>query len=388
MKFMDKKEEVLDLQLTPWGEYLLSRGKFNPAYYSFHDENILYDSRYAASGKGQATDAQIEVSATPTKEIQTRIQDETPQPRTQAVFKSSETYDTSVSTEIVWGSFGGSAPVGPGAGQPLVTSVPTLITEQEKTSTLISTPQKVPYYSMPNVIGKTDNLSRENASWRIHYLNNELTGSSVATTTTAHPTTKIPQLSSSIEYTISIIDDPKYKSDFELAVEFPDGKILDIKPDYLLLSVEEDNTRYVNDKFEIEVFEVEDVDTGEYVDYDNATKNRVEERLRRIFFTKQVEKVKNNILLDDLEIDELSKDASGDYPSDYLVNTYFDILVDDQIEESILRKSLDVMESKGFYVDIGLSDIDTTEISLVDIYDTDSAYTEVCPVLDECDDGV
>jgi len=46
-KFLNKKEQVIDFQLTPYGNYLLSTGVFKPAYYAFYDSNILYDKRYA-----------------------------------------------------------------------------------------------------------------------------------------------------------------------------------------------------------------------------------------------------------------------------------------------------------------------------------------------------
>ena len=378
MRFMDKKEEVLDLQLTPWGEYLLSQGKLMPSYYSFHDENVLYDSNYAGTDSTR--------TGTPTRDIQKRIQDETPQPRTQAVFKSSETYETDVTL------IGGLSPLDrddlpegarEGRRERVIESPQTL-----KFSTFAAAPQKVPYYSMSNVLGKTDSLSRTKASWKIYYLNGELTGSSATTTAQAEPTTHIPQLSSSVEYTISLIDDPKFKSDFELAVQFPDGKTLDIRPDYMLLSFEEDSSRYVNDKYEIEVFEVEELSLGDYLSYTPGsttaeTKGRTEERLRKIYFTKKIEAIEDDLLLDDKEIQRKTRQAMGEYPSDSLVNTYFDILVDSEIEESTLRKSLEFMRSKGFYVDVGLSGIDTTEIALVDIYETDSAYTEVCPALDD-----
>ena len=365
MRFMDKKEEVLDLQLTPWGEYLLSQGKLKPSYYSFHDENILYDSNYAGTDSTR--------TGTPTRDIQKRIQDETPQPRTQAVFKSSETYETDVRTLVL-------APHREGGRDVERTFI-------HKSSTFAAAPQKVPYYSMSNVLGKTDSLSRTKASWKIYYLNGELTGSSATTMAQAEPTTHIPQLSSSVEYTISLIDDPKFKSDFELAVQFPDGKTLDIRPDYMLLSFEEDSSRYVNDKYEIEVFEVEELSLGDYLSYTPGsttaeTKGRIEERLRKIYFTKKIEVIEDDLLLDDKEIQRKTRQAMGEYPSDSLVNTYFDILVDSEIEESTLRKSLEFMRSKGFYVDVGLSGIDTTEIALVDIYETDSAY-EVCPALDD-----
>lgn len=47
MAFFNSKEEVLDIELTQYGKLLLSRGMFKPAYYSFHDDDVLYDSDYA-----------------------------------------------------------------------------------------------------------------------------------------------------------------------------------------------------------------------------------------------------------------------------------------------------------------------------------------------------
>jgi len=44
-KFINKKEQVFDLKLTSYGHYLMSIGKFKPAFYSFYDDNILYDKK-------------------------------------------------------------------------------------------------------------------------------------------------------------------------------------------------------------------------------------------------------------------------------------------------------------------------------------------------------
>ena len=35
MKFLNKKEQVFDIQLTPYGKQKLSMGKLNPTYYAF-----------------------------------------------------------------------------------------------------------------------------------------------------------------------------------------------------------------------------------------------------------------------------------------------------------------------------------------------------------------
>ena len=44
MTFFNKKEEVLDIELTPYGRSLLAKGKLMPVYYAFYDDDILYDS--------------------------------------------------------------------------------------------------------------------------------------------------------------------------------------------------------------------------------------------------------------------------------------------------------------------------------------------------------
>ena len=46
-KFLNKKEQVIDFQLSRYGKHLLSVGRFKPVYYAFLDDNILYDGSYA-----------------------------------------------------------------------------------------------------------------------------------------------------------------------------------------------------------------------------------------------------------------------------------------------------------------------------------------------------
>lgn len=65
MAFFNSKEEVIDIELTQYGKLLLSRGLLKPAFYSFHDDDILYDSDYANVSEN-------------TNIAEVRIQDETP----------------------------------------------------------------------------------------------------------------------------------------------------------------------------------------------------------------------------------------------------------------------------------------------------------------------
>jgi hypothetical protein len=50
MTFFNKKEEVMKIELTPHGRYLLSIGKLKPHSYRFFDENVIYDSSACEQG--------------------------------------------------------------------------------------------------------------------------------------------------------------------------------------------------------------------------------------------------------------------------------------------------------------------------------------------------
>ena len=77
MEFFNKKEEVIDLRLTQYGRYLLSKGKLNPTYYSFFDDDVLYDAEKAGVSE-------------PQNESEKRIQEETPTMHHQVSFSSLE----------------------------------------------------------------------------------------------------------------------------------------------------------------------------------------------------------------------------------------------------------------------------------------------------------
>lgn len=47
MEFFNRKEEVLEIQLTQEGKRLLAKGEFKPHYYEFFDDDILYDTNSA-----------------------------------------------------------------------------------------------------------------------------------------------------------------------------------------------------------------------------------------------------------------------------------------------------------------------------------------------------
>ena len=82
MRFLDPKEEVYKIKITPWGRYLLSQGKFNPTFYAFFDDDVIYDSSFLEE-TGDTGEEQ--------NNIQDRILDETPRFEGQTSFQGSET---------------------------------------------------------------------------------------------------------------------------------------------------------------------------------------------------------------------------------------------------------------------------------------------------------
>ena len=76
MKFLNGKEEVIDIQITSYGRHLISKGKFKPQYYSFFDDGIIYDNQY-----GGITE--------PQNDAQNRIKNDTPRLQAQANYAGS-----------------------------------------------------------------------------------------------------------------------------------------------------------------------------------------------------------------------------------------------------------------------------------------------------------
>ena len=55
--FFDKKEEVINIELTQYGKHLLSKGKFRPEYYAFYDQRIKLS--WNVSGLGNFSEATL-----------------------------------------------------------------------------------------------------------------------------------------------------------------------------------------------------------------------------------------------------------------------------------------------------------------------------------------
>jgi len=297
MEFFNKKEEVLDLQLTQYGKYLLSIGKLNPAYYTLHDDNVIYDSEFS-----QGTELQ--------NEARERIQSDTPTLKTQHNFvsvdamqtKASDFQDIKERTEVV--------------SRPLATS----------------------------------NLGSDKIpSWNINALGGVfLTGStaSVITSSASSIVQEIPQIGAEVTYYVTPVTFEELTEDviedIEMGlldgVEQPviegdsitfgtevlsDGSSFLIDGDDLILQIVEDNAPMGNDNFEVEIFQVE----TETVD-DITT-----EKLIPMVFKKEPILIVNDILVEAVEEDDVEIDST-------FVEYYFDLELDGEISSDIMCSKL------------------------------------------------
>ena len=101
MLFSNKKEDVIDLKLTTYGRQLLSKGLFKPVYYSFYDDNILYDAARISGSSDRPSEDSRRAGLEPQNSVQKRIREETPYLKAQHNFSTREirTEDPRQSTE-------------------------------------------------------------------------------------------------------------------------------------------------------------------------------------------------------------------------------------------------------------------------------------------------
>ena len=394
MKFLNKKEQVLDTVLTPYGEYLLSSGRFKPEYYAFFDDNILYESEYGRPNE------------TPTREqnsIEPRIQEETPQLETQVVFSSRDVFhNKSLGTPPVVVSPSSLTGVTPSVRASGVSSVaPTVLRVAPYISSL--SPLAVyrigqdtvdpitgkegdlarlkdsyvferDFYGPQYTLGTSDNLTTEAPAWSVSMIRGEITNSASSSAGPNRPTLDIPQLDVTLTYKIDVVSDVNFVSDTELAVRFDNGEILDIEPEILIAQIKELNAEFSKDNFEIEVFE----STTESV---AGAETATVEVLRPLKFRKSPSLVQNDILLDESEVFTSREPITPDH-----VQYYFDIKIDGQIGSQLICSSIEENKKSGRYINVDFECEDVKNIAFVDIYSTDAA-SRPCPDLDDpCED--
>lgn len=293
MKFLNKKEQVLELQLTQYGKSLLSRGVFKPTYYAFFDDDVTYDSQYMSTGTSQA----LEHSTDASDRIRDAIRTET-----QYNYSGVETNIAKLSE---------------------VTADSIELTLEEKLAELSKPPSAIEnYYSMGLPMGVSKYNSNNIPAWDLKFSNGEIKGP-VTDYTGSSGLLKIPQLSVETFYDIYSKEAPATEEEIEEVKEkdnvtvFPDNTYIEVEKDFVLIDMSEFNSLFENENFEIEVYEI----------VEEPDSNQVKETLKPLKFISG-EKVDNNIYYSEQTNQNIELTAKN-------VEFYFDVRVDDEIGDNI-----------------------------------------------------
>lgn len=256
MTFFNKKEDVIKIELTPHGRKLLSQGKLKPSFYTFLDDDILYDGTRGGLSENNS-------------EMKDRILSETPYLKPQTNYKG---IDSSKSDS------------------------------DNKTEQAIYLQQK---------IGTNITSETRAAGWNVTALLGEITSSSNVLSGASEPLQPIPQLEFDLEYTMSVanINDLEFNpSGFLSSVNSPsniknDGSYVNIESEQILLNIFERNGFFHKDSYEIEVYLYEQDELQ--ID-------------RKLKFFAQDRSIENNMLIDDQESPVISDDLTPEYVEYYL----------------------------------------------------------------------
>ena len=198
VRFFNQKEEVIKIELTPFGKEQFSKGIFSPAFYAFYDGSVIYDGEYA-----NITETQ--------NQITNRITNETPKLKP----------NTKFSTE-------------PG-------SVYSLMTANDRDTLVQNVSSSAPFM---RTLGSSDPNSEHLPSWSVEVLDLSDVGLNSGVIYKMDGT--IPQMSATLN-----ID---YR-------ETDEGILQLIGSDSLLLDVQEFNTIFkTNGNFDIEVYKTNEED--------------------------------------------------------------------------------------------------------------------------------
>jgi len=239
-EFFNKKEELLEVQLTDYGKYMLSLGKLKPSYYAFYDDEILYNTEYAPSQS--SGDRVVEAQ----NDTDRRIRFETPNLKVVPTRTGAETRVTRFISSIT-SSLG------------THNSDPADAVESFQQQSFI---EKVNFSSYP--IGTASPSSDKAASWTVNALSNTIESATEFIITNPSSSfadinngviTRIPQLNIEVDYQMFYRDGELGRDAISgYFANVPGNLYLALREDYVILDIVEENTNDETHNFEIEVF--------------------------------------------------------------------------------------------------------------------------------------
>lgn len=313
MKFLDRKEQVLELQMTQYGKALMSRGVFQPAYYAFFDDDVVYDSEYMSTGGDTtATSIALENSVTTSDRIRDAIR-----PELQYNYAGVESW---INLEIIQ----------------------TTVMNDEKwdiDAALQALPTSIDnYHNIGLPMGTSEYNTSKAPAWKLNFHAGEITNlnseNGVEFYTGAGGLLRIPQLEVEAVYDIKIKAGPAPNNQQDTSVDvyadFPDGSFIKVEKGHILVDVGELNSIFENENFDIEVYEVTDglgwVGSGA----------GIKENLRPLYFMKKQQADEN--LFDSTSLVSQQETINN-------VEYYFDVMVDEEIQENITITNTQDMQS-------------------------------------------
>ena len=302
MTFFNKKTEVMQIEMTPYGRYLYSIGKFKPHSYEFVDDDILY----RASGSTEAQESS-----------HSRILNETPKLKINRAFQCDSTNDSGRAA----------------------------LDEQRKLVKKINQRQ-----ADLSSLGRSSYSSNNIPSMQVTMLRGQISGSRKAFETNAtYDGGKATDISGSVsipQVDIDLVIDATLKSEFDSpkpfdghsSRTFDDGTYVSLSFKDPIIHLKEFNSFYEKENFTIEVFE-----------------SHLSGEISRLNITKYFETIVDDILVDSsVGSFEDSGDMSfsnNEYVSHKNMSHYFDIEVDSEIPPEELCKVVDSLEINNQFLD-------------------------------------
>jgi len=320
MEFFNQKEEVIDLKLTQHGKRLLAAGEFAPMYYAFFDKDILYNSEFGGFNEEQ-------------NDTETRIKDKTPRLKTQHNFVGVETQFHAL--------------------KKIVNNKSKTAFAKDKSALVIEKLQETEnkFFAPNSAVGNTQVKNAYAPSWDIKFYNENLQSISKILTSSASPNIKIPQMQGEIEYKAVMTNDPSNINIKELPdrgsgefgddqetlqsepLEFEDGSMIILQDDFFLLGIDEKNTDFFNENFEIE-FYMEETPT-DTLQSSGLYDDQKQTKLIPLKFASDNEE-------DDFDLD-MTEDTT-------FVKYFLDVKIDEEIPLNILCNYVYEDDKKSFYV--------------------------------------
>ena len=265
-KFLNKKEQVIDFKLTPYGKYLLSIGTLKPTYYALFDDNILYDGGYAGLNENQNTAHERIKEGTPYLESlvlfenveqpgnYTKEGEPTPQFTAEDMNRIGSTTDPNrdvVAYEATLAAFEAGAHDAPLAAGYF---------QKGSFATVLDLPRK-DSLKFTSMIGDAylDGETQAAPSWKIVTLQGEIEES---TQKDIENDLEIPQLNIELNYAKKVVPysievDPTNIRDInDRAAAFINNEMIQLVMDDALIYADEVNTELLTENFEIDIFEI------------------------------------------------------------------------------------------------------------------------------------